>query len=157
MINCGIHVDWMPVVTTIVLWNKQETYQTWHQTPLGNVLYHLYTQNYWVFGLFTLSSILETRKDDVWETGYISIYRWGGKTPTQLGPLERANLNHWTTPVRITQHSMAMGSFQSPIVSNILMEHFEKLPLDLAQHKPLRWLQYTDDMFVVWPQGPERL
>jgi hypothetical protein len=23
----------------------------------------------------------------------------GGKTPTQLGPLERANLNHWTTPV----------------------------------------------------------
>jgi hypothetical protein len=27
----------------------------------------------------------------------------GGKTPTQLGPLERANLNHWTTPVRFTQ------------------------------------------------------
>jgi hypothetical protein len=22
----------------------------------------------------------------------------GVKTPTQLGPLERANLNHWTTP-----------------------------------------------------------
>jgi hypothetical protein len=21
----------------------------------------------------------------------------GGKTPTQLGPLDRANLNHWTT------------------------------------------------------------
>jgi hypothetical protein len=21
---------------------------------------------------------------------------WGGKAPTQLGPLERANLNHWT-------------------------------------------------------------
>jgi hypothetical protein len=27
----------------------------------------------------------------------------GEKTPTQLGPLERANLNHGTTPVRFTQ------------------------------------------------------
>jgi hypothetical protein len=24
----------------------------------------------------------------------------GGKAPTQLGPLERANLNHWKTPVK---------------------------------------------------------
>jgi hypothetical protein len=27
----------------------------------------------------------------------------GEKTPTQLGPLERANLNHWTTFARFTQ------------------------------------------------------
>jgi hypothetical protein len=27
----------------------------------------------------------------------------GKKTPTRLGPLERANLNHWTNPVRFTQ------------------------------------------------------
>jgi hypothetical protein len=26
----------------------------------------------------------------------------GGKTPTQLGLLDRANLNHWTYPVRFT-------------------------------------------------------
>jgi hypothetical protein len=26
----------------------------------------------------------------------------GGGTPTLLGPLERANLNHWTTNVRFT-------------------------------------------------------
>jgi hypothetical protein len=25
----------------------------------------------------------------------------GGRTPTQWGPLERANLNHWTAPVRV--------------------------------------------------------
>jgi hypothetical protein len=51
---------------------------------------------------------------------------------------------------------MAMGSCRSPIVSNIYMEHFEKLPLDWAQHKPSLWLWYVDDTFVVWPHGPER-
>jgi hypothetical protein len=52
------------------------------------------TQNYWGFGLFPSSIILETRKH-VLETGSASILRWGGKTPTQLGPLEGANLDHW--------------------------------------------------------------
>jgi hypothetical protein len=37
------------------------------------------------------------------------------------------------------------------------MEHFEKLALDLAQHKPSLWLRYVDDTFLVWPHGPERL
>jgi hypothetical protein len=40
-----------------------------------------------------LSGILETRKHDVSETGSVSVLRWGGKTPTQLSPLERANLD----------------------------------------------------------------
>jgi hypothetical protein len=30
-----------------------------------------------------------------------------GKTPTQLGPLERANLNHWATPVGFTYWDQA--------------------------------------------------
>jgi hypothetical protein len=52
------------------------------------------TQNYWVFGLCPSSDILETTKHNVSETGSISVLRrW--KTPTQLGPLERANLNQW--------------------------------------------------------------
>jgi hypothetical protein len=51
------------------------------------------TQNYSVFGLFPSSDILETRKQDVSETGSVSVLRWGGMTPTQLGPLERANLD----------------------------------------------------------------
>jgi hypothetical protein len=50
-----------------------------------------------------------------------------------------------------------MGSSLPHIVSNIFMEHFEKLALDSAQHKPLLWLQYVDDMFVVWLHGPEQL
>jgi hypothetical protein len=52
---------------------------------------------------------------------------------------------------------MAMGSSLSPIVSNIFMEHFEKLALNLAQYKPSLWLQHVDDTFVVWPHGPEWL
>jgi hypothetical protein len=47
------------------------------------------TQNYCVFGLFPSSGILENRKHDVSETGSVSVLRWG--------PLERANLNHWTS------------------------------------------------------------
>jgi hypothetical protein len=58
-------------------------------------------QKYWkwitgFFGLFPSSGILENRKHDVSETGSLSVVRWGGKTPTQLGPLERHNLTHWT-------------------------------------------------------------
>jgi hypothetical protein len=52
---------------------------------------------------------------------------------------------------------MAMRSSLTPTVSNIFMEHFEKLALDSAQYKPLLWLRYIDDMFVVWPHGPELL
>jgi hypothetical protein len=53
------------------------------------------TQNYWVFGNFSSPCILETRKQDVSETGSVSVLRWGRKTPTQLSPLERTNLNHF--------------------------------------------------------------
>jgi hypothetical protein len=54
------------------------------------MLYH--TQNYWVFGLFPSSGIPKTRKHDVSETGSVSVLSVGGKIPTQLGPLDRANL-----------------------------------------------------------------
>jgi hypothetical protein len=71
-------------------------------------------QNFWVFGLFSSSGILENRKHDVSETGSVSVPRWSGKTPTQLGLLERVNLN-WvgvfsphlrteTDPVSETSH-----------------------------------------------------
>jgi hypothetical protein len=52
---------------------------------------------------------------------------------------------------------MAMGSSLSPIVSNIYMEHFEKLALDSEQQKPSLWLRYVDDTFVIWPHGADRL
>jgi hypothetical protein len=56
------------------------------------------TQDYWGFWTFPLSGILETRKHDVSETGCFRPQVEGGnKTPTQLGPLERADLNYWTS------------------------------------------------------------
>jgi hypothetical protein len=50
--------------------------------------------NYWVFGHFPSSGILENttfRKLDLFPSS-----DEGEKIPTQLGSLERANLNHWT-------------------------------------------------------------
>jgi hypothetical protein len=63
------------------------------------------TQDYcFFFWTFPSSGILETWKQDVSETGSVSVLRWEGeKTPTQLDHLERANLNHWTNSVRLTQ------------------------------------------------------
>jgi hypothetical protein len=51
------------------------------------------TQNHWVLGLCPSSGILENtmfRKLDLLPPSHDE----GEKTPTQLGPLERANLNH---------------------------------------------------------------
>jgi hypothetical protein len=50
------------------------------------------TQNYWVFGLFSIvrySRDYRTRRLGNWICFHP---RMKGKTPTQLGPLERANL-----------------------------------------------------------------
>jgi hypothetical protein len=47
------------------------------------------------------------------------------------------------------KHGIAMGSSLSPNVSNIYIEHFKELGFRLAQHKPLLWLCYVDDTFVV--------
>jgi hypothetical protein len=52
------------------------------------VLFIYPIQNYWVFGLFPSSGILEIRKYDFSKTGYVSVLRQRGKTPTQLGPLK---------------------------------------------------------------------
>jgi hypothetical protein len=54
-------------------------------------------QNYEVyFGLYPSSGICD-KKSQRSETGSVSVLRWMGQgRPTQLGPLERASLNHWT-------------------------------------------------------------
>jgi hypothetical protein len=51
------------------------------------------TQNYWVFGLCPSSGNLETIKQNVLE---LDLFQSSGEreTPTLLGPLERAHLNH---------------------------------------------------------------
>jgi hypothetical protein len=59
-----------------------------------------YTQNYWVFGFFPSSGILENTTFRKWICFHPQV-KVGEKTPTQLGPLERANLSHWTS---VTHH-----------------------------------------------------
>jgi hypothetical protein len=53
------------------------------------------SQNCWVFGFCPPSGIVKTRKHNVSGIGSVSVFRWGAKAPTLLGPLERANVNHW--------------------------------------------------------------
>jgi hypothetical protein len=55
------------------------------------------------------------------------------------------------------KYGMAMRSSPPPIISNLYMEHFKKLALNSALHKPSLWLRYVDDTLVVWPHGPDRL
>jgi hypothetical protein len=54
---------------------------------------------YLVSGLYPSSSVQKNKSDknNVSETGSVSVLRWIGQgRPIQLGPLERASLNHWT-------------------------------------------------------------
>jgi hypothetical protein len=48
------------------------------------------------FGLYPIVLYVEDEKyHNVSETGSVSVLRWKGQDkPTQLGPLERASLNH---------------------------------------------------------------
>jgi hypothetical protein len=57
-------------------------------------------QSYWAyFVLYPSSCMWRTKDHNVSETGSVSVLRWMGQDkPIQLGPLERASLNHWTNP-----------------------------------------------------------
>jgi hypothetical protein len=60
------------------------------------------------------SGILETRKNT--EFRKLDLFLSSGeegRTPTLLGPLERANLNHWPTPVRLPPPSLEDGNRSS--------------------------------------------
>jgi hypothetical protein len=43
------------------------------------------------------------------------------------------------------------------MVSNIFVEHFVEVALDVAGHKPTTWPRYLKNSFMVWPHGPARL
>jgi hypothetical protein len=65
------------------------------------------------FFTFFFVRILGTREHDVAESGSVSVFRWGGKTFTQLGPLDRANLNHSFRNV-VFSCSLNTGWWKSP-------------------------------------------
>jgi hypothetical protein len=58
------------------------------------VYYYYYTQKYWVFGLCPSSGYFLNNNGKTQRFGNWICFR------PQLGLLERANLDHWTTDVR---------------------------------------------------------
>jgi hypothetical protein len=62
-----------------------------------NFIIQKFIQSYWAcFGLYPSSCMWKTKDHNVSETGSVSVLRWMGQDKsTQLGPLERASLNHW--------------------------------------------------------------
>jgi hypothetical protein len=56
-------------------------------------------RNFWISGLYHRPVFEGTRRFGNWIC-FRPLVKGGKKTPTQLDPLERANLNHWTTAVR---------------------------------------------------------
>jgi hypothetical protein len=50
---------------------------------------------------------------------------------------------------------VAVGSLLSPVIANLFAEDLEERALEQATHKPLCWLLYVDDSFMIWAHGPE--
>lgn len=46
-----------------------------------------------------------------------------------------------------------MGSPLSTVVANLYMESFENQAIEMASVKPILWLRYADDTFIMWPSG----
>ena len=44
-----------------------------------------------------------------------------------------------------------MGSPLSPVLANLFMEYFESELLPTIMPKPLLWLRYVDDIYLIWP------
>jgi hypothetical protein len=68
-----------------------------------------FSRNYWVFGLCPSSGILETTSKNTAfrKLGLLLSSGDEGETPTLLGPLERANLNHnYNRPVFLFAFSL---------------------------------------------------
>jgi hypothetical protein len=86
---CYDTADFGAVVTgkTLLLLPSIFVCKTGHSTvPIAIHLPYIclnQSQSYWAFGLFPPSGLVESRKHDVSETGFVSVLRWGGKTPTQ--------------------------------------------------------------------------
>jgi hypothetical protein len=61
------------------------------------MVYNTELLGFWTFSIVRYSREQKTRRFGNWI--FFRPQVTGKKTPTRLGPLERANLNHWTTPV----------------------------------------------------------
>jgi hypothetical protein len=85
------------------------------------------TQNRWVSGLCPSSGILNTRNTTRRRLDLFPSSREGRQTPTLLGLLERANLNHWTIP--FTNHSPHLRTEIDPVSEKVSFQVF-RIPDD---------------------------
>ena len=51
----------------------------------------------------------------------------------------------------------AMGTTLAPNYDNLFMDRFERRALDNWNPKPLLWLRFIDDIFMIWPHGEDKL
>jgi len=52
---------------------------------------------------------------------------------------------------------VTMGSPLFPVITNFLMEDFEKKATEQATYKPVCWFSYVGNTLVIWPHGQEKL
>ena len=52
---------------------------------------------------------------------------------------------------------MAMGTAVAPNYANLFMDRFETKALNNWPLKPLIWLRFIDDIFMIWPHGEDNL
>ena len=57
----------------------------------------------------------------------------------------------------LQKRGTAIGTRMAPSYANIFMHDLESRLLDSAQVKPILWLRYIDDIFMVWTTGEEQL
>ena len=50
-----------------------------------------------------------------------------------------------------------MGTAAAPNYASIFMDRFESKSLENWSLKPLLWLWFIDDIFVIWTQGEDKL
>ena len=51
----------------------------------------------------------------------------------------------------------AIGSPLSSVIAKLYLESLEEAAIRSSPFKHKLWVRYVDDMFVIWPHGPDRL
>lgn len=102
-----------------------------------------------VVSLFTMVPVNETMQ-------YISQL-----FPTDIAELFRHCLTTtyflWQNEIYEQTDGVAMGNPLSPVIANFFMEKFEQDALNTAVSRPICWLRYVDDTFVIWSHGEHEL
>jgi hypothetical protein len=91
-------------------------------------------QNYWGFGLLLSSGVLGSRNTTFRELDLFPFSGEGEKTPIQLGPIERANLNHW-------KGSKWVGVFSAPFTWGRKQIQFPKRRVSIPKNTR-RWKKF---------------